>query len=145
MIWNTIPDDERLRLWKSLRNDIAPIPLYDKLAEVAKFCSQIPFGSRTVDYYTPADWPTPWEILYHGMFCTSSISILMAYSVILASPEVKVELYLVEDDEDIYLLPVFEDHFVLNYELGKVSTYPELEGEFKVLKKYTREEIKNIA
>ena len=51
--------------------------------------------------------------------------------------------YHVEDDEDIYWLPIIEDHFVLNYELGKVSTYSEIENEFKVIKKYKKEQIKN--
>lgn len=145
MLWNTIPNEERLRLWKSLRTGLVGKTHLEQLEEVAKFCSQIPFGTRTIDYYTPASWPTPWEILVHGLFCTSSISLFMAYTIELVSPELKVELYLVEDDEDIYMLPVIEDHFVLNYELGKVNTLSELADEFDVKKIYKQEEIRNIA
>lgn len=144
MLWNTIPNDDRLRLWKSLRTEIQDKPLMIQLEEVSKFCSKMPFGARTLDYYTSEDWPTPWEILFHSLFCTSSISLLMAYTLILASPDTKVELYLVEDDEDTFMLPVIEDHFVLNYELGKISIISDIEPDIKIIKKYSQQEIKTI-
>ncbi len=144
MSWNTIPNDERLHLWKKLRDDVRLLPLTEQLTEIAKFCSRMPFGSRTLDYYSPADWPTPWEILFHGSFCTSSISLLIFYTLTLQNPSTGVELQLVEDDDGLYLLPIINDQFVLNYELGAVNNYSEIQNNFKVLQKYTKEEIKNI-
>lgn len=144
MIWNAIPNDERLRLWKKLREDLKELTLEKQLEETAKFCASIPFGSRTLDYYSPTDWPTPWEILFYGSFCTSSISLLMYYTFILTPVDAIVELHLVEDDDGIYLLPVINNQFVLNYELGKVSMYPEIKNNFKVLKTYLQEQIKTI-
>ena len=144
MIWNTIPNEERLHLWKKLRDDIQELQLKDQLNEVAKFCSKIPYGARTLDYYDPTDWLTPWEILFHGSFCTSSISLLMFYTLILLKNPLKVELYLVEDDDGIYLLPVVDNQFVLNYELGAVNNYLEVSNDFKVLQMYTKEQIRNI-
>jgi len=144
MIWNAIPNDERLRLWKKLREDLKELTLENQLSETAKFCASIPFGSRTLDYYSPSDWPTPWEILFYGSFCTSSISLLMYYTFILTPVDAIVELHLVEDDDGIYLLPVINNQFVLNYELGKVSMYPEIKNNFKVLKTYLQEQIKTI-
>jgi len=144
MIWNTIPNEERLHLWKKLRDDIKELSLINQVDEIAKFCSKMPFGSRTLDYYSPEDWPTPWEILFHGSFCTSSISLLMLYTLELLHTLPKVELYLVEDDDGIYLLPIIDDQFVLNFELGAVNNYSEIQDEFKVLQKYTTEQIKNI-
>ena len=144
MIWNTIPNEERLHLWKKLRDDIKELSLINQVDEIAKFCSKMPFGSRTLDYYSPEDWPTPWEILFHGSFCTSSISLLMFYTLELLHTLPKVELYLVEDDDGIYLLPIIDDQFVLNFELGAVNNYSEIQDEFKVLQKYTTEQIKNI-
>ncbi len=144
MIWNAIPNEERLRLWKKLRSDISGLPLESQLVEVAKFCSSIPYGSRTLDYYSSEDWPTPWEILFYGSFCTSSISLLMYYTFILSHIDANIELYLVEDDDGIYLLPIINDQFVLNYELGKVSMYPEVKNNFKVLKIYQQDQIKTI-
>ena len=144
MIWNTIPNDERLRLWKSLRAGIQDKPLKGQLEEIARFCSRMPFGARTIDYYSPAEWPTPWEILFHGSFCTSSISLLMFYTLDLLNIQNTVELYLVEDNEGIYLLPVIDNRFVLNFELSAVNNYSEIEEKFKILDKYRKEQIKKI-
>lgn len=145
MHWNTISDDERIRLWKKLREDVVDFPINVQLEQIAKFCSTMPFSSRTLDYYSSENWPTPWEILFHGTFCTSSISLLIFYTLTLIPNKENVELFLVEDKEDIYLLPVVNNHYVLNYHLGEISTYPEIEHNFKVLKQYTESEIKKIA
>jgi hypothetical protein len=144
MIWNTIPNEERLRLWKKLREDSKELSTEEQLDNIAKFCSKMPFGSRTIDYYSPGEWPTPWDILYNGDFCTSSISVLMYYTLMLLPGVKKLELWLVEDDDGIYLLPIIDDQFVLNYELGKVSKHSEIQNNFKVLEKYQEERIKKI-
>jgi hypothetical protein len=145
MHWNTIPDDERIRLWKKLRENIKDISIDLQLEQVAKFCSTMPFSSRTIDYYSSENWPTPWEILFHGTFCTSSISLLIFYTLALLPNKETVELFLVEDKEDIYLLPVVNNHYVLNYYLGEISIYSEVEHNFKVLKQYSQTDIKKIA
>lgn len=144
MIWNTIPNDERLRLWKKLRDDICTQPLDLQLHAVAKFCANMPIGSRTIDYYSPQDWPTPWEILFHGMFCTSSISLLIFYTLLLVDNTLDIELYLVEDPDGIYLLPIIEGQFVLNFQLGSVNNYSEICNDFKIVTIYTKTQIKNI-
>ena len=142
MMWNTINNDECLRLWKELRDSIQNLSLDDKLKEVANFTSSMPFGHRTIDYYSPWDWPTPWEILYHSMFCTSSISLLIYHTLSLVDKSV-IELYLVEDD-DVYLLPVINNTYVLNYELGKVILLSEISQDIKILKIYTSKDIHEV-
>lgn len=62
----------------------------------------------------------------------------------MTSENMDIELYLVEDDRGIYLLPVIANQYVLNYELGAVNNYPEVEPDIKVLQKYTKEQIKQI-
>jgi len=142
MSWNNIPNNERLHLWKKLREDIAVLSIEHQMTMVAKFFADMPFGSRTIDYYTPADWPTPWEILFYGTFCTSSISILMFYTFELLHTNHRIDLYLVEDN-DVYLLPVIDNKFVLNYELGTVNNYSNIEDNFKVLQTF-HDEIKML-
>ena len=144
MIWNGVPNDERLRLWKNLRAEIKELPLEVQLEKLAKFCAAMPYGARTLDYYSSENWPTPWEILYHGSFCTSSISLLIFYTLTLLSPDLDVSLYLVNDSGDIFLLPVIDNHFVLNYELGEVSKYPDIQNRIEVLQKYSRHQVKTI-
>jgi len=149
MNWNSVPNEERLRLWKNLRNDLVDKSLDEQLKEIAGFFSKFPIGSRTLDYYSPQDWPTPWEILFHGSFCRSSISLLMFYTLILIDIDEVIELELIEDGGDIYLIPVIdcpgtEDHFVLNYYLGEVSSLRDIKDEIKVLTRYHQHQIKNI-
>jgi len=145
MLWNTIPNEERLHLWKKLRDDIQNLSLSDQLNDIATFCSTMPFGSRTLDYYSPLDWPTPWEILFHGSFCTSSISLLMFYTLTLTLNPKKLDLILVEDDCGIYLLPLIDDQFVLNYQLGSVNKLDDIKDDFKILQTYTQSQIKTIS
>lgn len=144
MNWNNIPNGERLRLWKKLREDIEGVDFDLQLHSIAKFCAAMPIGHRTVDYYTPDDWPTPWEILFHGTFCSSSVSLLMFHTLCLLPENGHTfDLYLVED-EDVYLLPIIDNQFVLNYELGAVNRYSEVCKNFEVLKKIPQSQIKTI-
>jgi hypothetical protein len=144
-MWNGISADERLRLWKKFRDDIKDHDLNQQLQQIAIFFSTTPYGSRTLDYYNPINWPTPWEILYRGSFCISSISLLIFYTLTLLSTIKTLELFVIEDErEDIYLLPVIDNNIVLNYYLGEVNRYTEIEHRIKVLKKYSQFEIKSI-
>lgn len=145
MSWNNIPDDERLRLWKNLRKDISELPMEEKLIKVSKFFANVPYGSRTIDYYSPESWPTPWEIIFHGSLCKSSISLLIFYTFSLLHTDDTVELHLINDGSDEYLVPVFNNKFLLNYELGLVSNYQEVNNEFETKQVFTEQQIKKIA
>lgn len=144
MIWNGVSNEERLRLWKKLRDDIKDQSIDHKLDAIADFYASMPYGARSIDYYSPEDWPTPWEILYYGSFCTSSISLLIFYTIILAAPEQNVDLYLVEDDSGLYLLPVVDSNLVLNYHLGEVNTLLELSDEFEIRQIFPQGQVKTI-
>ena len=144
MIWNGVSNDERLRLWKNLRKDILGVDLQQQLSDIAKFYAAMPFGARSLDYYSPQDWPTPWEILFHGTFCKSSISLLIFYTILMVAPDHKLEMHLVDDNGEVYLLPVVDDQFVLNYELGVVSNYLDIKEGLKILQIFPQGQIKTI-
>src|SRR5271165_2105087 len=145
MIWNIIPNSDRLSLWKKMRDNIKAFSLEEQLIEIARFFQEMPFGSRTLDYYSPLQWPTPWEILFYGEFCLSSISLLIFYTLLLSPGEKTIELVLVEDNVGVYLLPIINNHFVLNYELGKVSKWSLIQGNFKIIKRYSQDQIRTIS
>lgn len=144
MIWNGVSKEERLSLWKNLRNDIKCENINIQLKAIAEFYAATPYGARTIDYYDPASWPTPWEILFHGSFCTSSISLLIYYTFQLISSGHKTDLYLVDDNGNIYLLPVIDDQYVLNYEPGVISNLRDIEKDVKVLQVFSKNQIKTI-
>jgi len=145
MIWSDIQPDERLRLWKDVRSKIDNHLIDYQLNEIARFCAEMPFGARTLDYYTPENWPSPWEILYNGTWCTNSISLLIFYTFTLLPTYTKnIELLLVEDSTDRYLLPFIDDRFILNYELGHITKWCHIKDNFKIINRYSRENIKII-
>jgi hypothetical protein len=142
MNWNITPSDERLRLWKKLRKDIESLNLEDQLREIAKFCAAMPIGHRSLDYYAPDDWPTPWEILFHGTFCTSSISLLMFHTLVMVGRDPV--LHLIDDNGDLFLLPVIDYQYILNYELGQVNKITDVCNNFKILKTFNSTSVKII-
>jgi hypothetical protein len=143
MIWNSISNEERLHLWKKLRENIKNLSIEEQLNEVAKFCATIPRGARSIDYYNPSDWPTPWEIFFYNSFCRNSISLIIFYTLALLNRD-SIELWVVKDNEGDYLLPVVNNEFILNYELGKVSNHSEICDYFIVMQKFPRDQIRNI-
>jgi hypothetical protein len=56
----------------------------------------------------------------------------------------KIELWLVKDNDGDYLLPVINDQFVLNYELGVVSKHSLISDYFIVMQKFSKQQIKTI-
>lgn len=145
MSWNNIPNNERLHLWKTLREDILVLPIDEQLVAVAQFFAGLPYGHRLVDYYTPLEWPTPWEILYAADLCKSSISILMFYTFSLLSDDKDVKLHRIDDGQDEYLIVVIDDQFVLNYQPGAVNRYSDVSDDFTDKQSFAKQQIKKIA
>lgn len=144
MIWNNIPNNERIHLWKNLRNTIKNLPIDEKLHTVAKFFAPMPFGARTIDFYSAKDWPTPWEIIFYGSLCRSSISLLIFYTLSMLETGIAVQLVLIDDSIEEYLLPIINNQFVLNYEIGVVSSYTNIKSEFTEKLIFSEEQIKKI-
>jgi hypothetical protein len=46
-------------------------------SKILEHFGEIKPRSRYIDYWTPKSWPKPFEILEHGYFCTTGISILL--------------------------------------------------------------------
>lgn len=145
IVWNTVPNEEKISLWKNLREEVTGLDLEKQLQTIAKFCFNIPIGSRTVDYYTPNSWPTPWEILYHSSFCKSSISILIYYTITLVCSDAQTEMHLIDDEGDIYLLPIVNNYYVLNYHLGELNKLEDVMKEVKIIRVYTTEMLNKIS
>lgn len=144
MNWSAMPSDERLNLWKILRTDMGALPLNDQLELISEFCSTIVYGARSIDYYTPSSWPTPWEIFFHNSFCKNSVSLVIFHTLSMLGSAETVELWVVKDNEGDYLLPIINNQFILNYEPGKISNYPDVHNNFIVMQKFLQSEIKSI-
>ena len=142
MNWNSIPNAERLHLWKKLRQDIKGRELKEQLKMVATFFSEMPYSARTLDYYEPSTWPTPWEIIYNGAFCKSSISLLMFHT--LLTSNIDTQLILINDGADVYLLPLVDKTYVLNYQFNSINEMSDIADEIKVKQIIDNKQIKQI-
>ena len=142
-----VSNDESLRHWREFRSTLSELPIHARLEAVALFFRNTPFGSRTLDYYSSENWPTPWEILYYGSFCKSSISLLIAYTLFMVDNECDIRLYLIDDRSDIYLIPavrVENTWYMLNYYLGEIIDINQIQNEFSIIKEYNQIDLKKV-
>ena len=140
--WNNSSAEERIILWREFREEIAPLPEQEQLNRIAEFFADFPFGSRCLDYYTPDSWPTPWEILYHKLFCQNSISLLIFHTLNVTLGNDRTEIILIEDDRDRYLVPVLDNKYIFNFELGQISTIHD--PRIKIIDRFEKETISRI-
>lgn len=66
---------ERLRAWRSFRHG------FDKHRhteqDIVEAFASTKLQSRYIDYYSPDDWPSVFEIVKEGQFCQSGMSLLI--------------------------------------------------------------------
>lgn len=71
MFTHTKTGEERLAIWRNIRQNIAnPTEIVDQLGDIKR-------EQRYIDYYTPVSWPTPFEIVEQGLFCQSGITLVL--------------------------------------------------------------------
>ena len=141
--WNNLTERERIINWGEFRDSLDELSFNEKLIKTSQFFQSAPIASRQIDYYTSESWPTPWEILHYGQCCPSSISLLMAYTLKLVG-ETNIELLLIDDKTDLYLVPYIQNRYILNYILGEVSMFDAIENEIEVKHTYKSSDLKDI-
>ena len=123
--WNNSTPEERIAKWRDLREHISTLSEEEQINSIAEFFARVPIGARCVDFYTPDSWPTPWELLYHKLFCASTISLLIYHTLCVALGEERVSIVLVDTGDDRFLVPLVDKQRVFNFELGKVNNIKE--------------------
>lgn len=142
--WNSVRSERKFLEWKSFRESIENYTLEEKLDNISKFFFSVPIGARKIDFYNPKDWPTPWEILDGGVYCKNTISLLIYHTIKLVDNEIKVDLAIIDDDFDRYIIIIVNGSLVLNYELGKVNKYVDIKDCIKIISFIPEKEIKQI-
>ena len=128
--WSNSDFDERLSVWKNFRETLKTLETEEeKLKRVAEFFSRVPYGKRTVDFYTPESWPTPWELLDRDNHCMNTISIMMRNT--LKFVGVEATLTLINDGQEDYIVPIVGDK-ILNFIHGDVGVLTECQ-DIKIL------------
>lgn len=142
--WNCSSPENRIAKWKNFRDEIFDLEGEELLNKTAEFFADVPIGSRYIDYYTPATWPTPWEILYDKLFCQNTVSLLIYDTLSLQMDKERVEMILIEDDKDRFLAPLIDKKYLLNYVLGEISILEDF-PQIRVIEFFQGEEIRSLA
>lgn len=119
--WNSTTPEQRIDSWAEFRKEISSLDFERQLDRVAEYFAGVPLGSRVIDYYTPTSWPTPWEILHHGIYCRSTTGILMYDTLKIVNRDAPIDICRIDDQGDIYLAPVTHYGVILNLLLGEIS------------------------
>lgn len=118
--------DERLRHWKELRNSLVSMDELSCLQTVADFWSKAPLKTIAYDVSDPETWFTPWEMIRNNEWCRSSVAIGMENTLRLSgfSPDrLNLKLILDRNIQEVLLVLIIDDKWVLNYDWGCVRSY----------------------
>lgn len=136
---------ERIQVWRDFRQQIdqRQLDCNETLKEVAAFWASVPRGARSLDYYTPEDWPDPWEILSYDLFCDNTVSLLMYYTLTLLTDfRNEVGICLVDDVVGEYIAPIVDKKYLLNFAHAEVIDVEQ--HEVRIIQFYDNSEIKKI-
>jgi len=120
IVWQLNPDD-RLKEWRSFRNDLKTLTLQKQLEEVVSWWKFTPLGSNQLDIYDNTDWDDPWELLYKGNFDENSVALGMAYSLHLIGVDTEILLVQNRQEHTLNLIVLVDELYILNYTYGSID------------------------
>lgn len=110
----------RLQHWKLVRHEISQMT--DHLQGVdacLQFFKQAGFENYYLDWDKYQTWPGAWDLMYGNHFCPSGLSLGIAYTLLLASPETfdNLTLCLILDrTNSIQKIVVDWNNWLINYD-----------------------------
>ena len=116
-----LPPMERIRNWREFRQSFGTDETdEEQLLKTAKYWQSFPISKYYLDIDDPKNWPTPWEILYEGDYCQSTLAYMMEQTLLLADERWttdRLKLYLIDDKvkSDIFIILVADAKYVINY------------------------------
>jgi len=129
----------RILEWRKFRLSLKDKTEIEQLEAVAKFWSNAPLQTYSIDYDNPSSWPTPWELIHEGGLCRTAIAYLMEQTLLMAgwSAE-RVQLNFIKDNElqDQMMVVMIDDKWVLNFSIGQVFNFDNHRDTSAVLLKY---------
>ena len=77
MFLKTHSPQDRLNVWREVRQKD-----FSSVQDLVSEFSDIKLLSRYLDYYTPKNWPTPFEIVSEGYLCYSGVTLILTATLI---------------------------------------------------------------
>lgn len=119
--------EDRLSHWKEFRKSLPSMNENEQLIAVADYWSKAPLGSIAYDLSNALSWTTPWEMISLNSWCRNSIAIGMESTLRLSgfsADRLSLRLIIDRDIQEVLLILVIDETWVLNYAWGCVIPYP---------------------
>ena len=130
----------RILKWREFRNNLKQYDKFEQLTQISNWWAKCPESFPKLDDYNKKIWPTPWEILYEGDLCSTSIAYLMAETLKYGSVEWNdIKLMLVKNTSEHVqkMVVVINNEWVLNYNYSNIYEYSKLINECLILVTHT--------
>jgi hypothetical protein len=72
-MFSSLNPEKRLQGWRNVRSQN-----FSTAAEVASQFINIETVDRYIDCYSPDTWPSPFEIIHEGVFCPTSVTLILS-------------------------------------------------------------------
>lgn len=128
---------ERMRNWRDFRKSIQDLNETSQLNETIKWWSSAPFILQPViSWDDPNKWPTPWELLYEGDFCRSSISYLIEQTLVCLGWNIdRFQFWIFKniDLEEMHIVLVLDRKYLINYLPNEIIDIDEITDRYVIL------------
>lgn len=110
----------RLAAWRMWRQQLQSLTDYNLLSAVAIWWKYVPLVNKSIDPWRSDTWPTPWELVGAGEFCTSAQGLGIFYTLSLLGHDCELLLAQIPEQKETRLLVLADDQKLLNYVDGEV-------------------------
>lgn len=120
---------ERLQDWRKFRETLTVFDSISPERRIIDWWSLLPYTLRAIDIYNSKQWPSPWELVYYGDYCKSSISLGIAYTLCLIdnSWQDRIKILMINDELDIFLVVLLDDKYLINYSYKEIIEFDSLD------------------
>jgi hypothetical protein len=121
-----LPPAERLSDWRLFRAAIAPMTEAQRLAAVAAYWAKAPLSIGS----DLAQWPSIWQMLQTNIWSRNSVAVGMEATLRLSGTATeRMTLRRIRTDQDVLLVLVIDDTWLLNYDWGSFRPYSTIDHE----------------
>ena len=125
-----LPPTERIRHWRELRFSLTEDQTDEKqLLTVATYWQQFPISMFYLDVDRPKYWPSPWQVLFDGDYCRSTLAYLMEQTLFMSSDDrwnaERLHLMLIDDclKSELFMILVADNKYVVNYSQNEIINF----------------------
>jgi len=147
-MWNFKPE-ERLREWKSFRNNLSQLELEPALEAVCKLWSYAPYVNHYLSPDLPEEWPDPWTLVHENYYCDLAKSLGMFYTLYLCHhygrdiQQLELEVYRnSQNAEWHYIVSINKGKYILNLVFNTIVNKSSITRDLVLKHQYNVEDLK---